>query len=89
MDDVARFPVNPRQCRAARALLDWTQAELAERAGVGLSTVQTFELEWRSNSAEKIQDIRLALENAGIMFLDGDGVTLRHRRAAKKDRGEK
>ena len=35
--------ITPGQCRAARALLDITQTELAERASCGLSTVVDFE----------------------------------------------
>jgi transcriptional regulator with XRE-family HTH domain len=33
----------PEQCRAARALLDWTQIELAHRSGVSRSTDRDFE----------------------------------------------
>ena len=35
--------ISPRQSRAARGLLDWTQDNLATRAGVSLKTVQDFE----------------------------------------------
>lgn len=35
--------LSPEQCRAARGLLDWTQARLASRAGVSRSTVRDFE----------------------------------------------
>jgi DNA-binding transcriptional regulator YiaG len=72
--------VTPSQCKAARALLDLTQGKLAGLADVGLSTIADFELGRRAVSAEKVQDIRLALEHAGIMFIDGDGLTLRRRR---------
>lgn len=72
--------MTPTQCRAARVLLNWHQSNLAEAAGVSLSTVVDFEKERRAVSKEKIQDIRLALENAGILFIDGDGVTLRRRK---------
>jgi transcriptional regulator with XRE-family HTH domain len=72
-------PVNPAQCKAARALLDMTQGQLAEHAKVGLTTVADFELGRRGVSPEKLQDIRLALENGGILFLGEDGVTRRRR----------
>jgi DNA-binding XRE family transcriptional regulator len=62
--------VTPGQCRAARALLDWTQIDLAKTAGVGQWTVSNFE---RSKlvAAESITKMRLALEDAGIKFTDG------------------
>jgi hypothetical protein len=72
--------MTPTQCRAARVLLEWDQPQLAKAASVGLSTVVDFERSRRVVSREKIQDIRLALENAGIMFINEDGVTLRRRK---------
>lgn len=68
--------MTPTQCRAARALLDWSQPQLAENAGVGLSTVVDYERERRKVSTRAVRSIRLALENAGIMFLDKDGLRL-------------
>jgi transcriptional regulator with XRE-family HTH domain len=77
----------PAHCRAARALLDWTQPQLAEAAELGLSTVVDFERSRRVVSAEAVQAIRHALEVAGVEFTDGDepGVKLKKaRRAATK-----
>lgn len=57
--------ISSKQCAAARALLGWTQGELAQKAGVGLSTVKGLEAGGhihRSNS-EKIQT---AIEGAGV-----------------------
>jgi transcriptional regulator with XRE-family HTH domain len=54
--------------RAARGLLDWSQEQLAQRAGVGLSTVRTFESDGeirRSNVAA----IRAAFESVGVEFI--------------------
>ena len=60
--------MTPAQCRAARALLDITQSELAEAASLGLSTVVDFEKERRQVSDDAAQAIQNALERAGITF---------------------
>jgi transcriptional regulator with XRE-family HTH domain len=77
------------QCRAARALLDMTQTELAEAASLGLSTVVDFEKGRREVSPTAVEKIRRALERAGIDFLaengGGEGLRLRKARSRKKD----
>lgn len=35
--------LSPAQCRAARGLLDWSQEQLAQAAGLSRSTVRDFE----------------------------------------------
>ena len=65
--------MTPAQCRAARALVDWTQPRLAEGSGLGLSTVVDFERERRAVSAEAIAAIRAALEAAGVEFIPENG----------------
>lgn len=75
--------MTPIQSRAARALLDWSQPRLAEAAGISHSTVIDYERARRDVSARAIRSIRLALENAGIIFLDGDGVKLDRPRGRK------
>ncbi len=67
------------QCRAARALLEWTDAQLAEAAGVHIEVVQLLEARFRRPSAEQQQRIRKALEDAGIVFIaeNGGGVGAR------------
>ena len=59
----------PAQCRAARALLNWTQAVLAERAGVARKTIADFELATRTLHIRTRRDITATLEAAGIEFL--------------------
>jgi transcriptional regulator with XRE-family HTH domain len=66
-------PMTPAQCRAARALLDITQSQLADAAGLGLSTVVDFEKERRQVSDDAVKAIRNALERAGIAFTNEDG----------------
>ncbi len=60
------------QCRAARALLNWTQAMLAERAGVARKTVADFELGARTLHLRTRRDITATLEEAGIEFTWAD-----------------
>lgn len=76
--------MTPAQCRAARALLDWTQPHLATAAKLGLSTVVDFEKARRAVSDDALAAIRTALETAGVTFMangetttGGPGVRLR------------
>lgn len=75
--------MTPAQCRAARALLSWTQPHLAEAAGVSPSTLRDFESGKRVPIANNLAAIRIALESAGVTFLEngdaspGAGVALR------------
>lgn len=62
--------MSPEQVRAARNWLAWTQAELAEKAKVGLSTIKDLESGKRSPIANNLEAIQRALESAGIKFGD-------------------
>jgi len=66
-------PLTPSQIRAGRALLDWSQEQLAEAAGVGLSTVRDYEKERRGGAIGALNAICRALENRGIVFLASEG----------------
>jgi transcriptional regulator with XRE-family HTH domain len=72
-----------KQLRAARALLGWRAADLAERAGVNLSTVQRAEATNRETQLMPANEraIRSTLEAAGIEFIpeNGGGVGARLR----------
>jgi transcriptional regulator with XRE-family HTH domain len=74
------------QARAARALLAWSQAELAERAGTSLPTIKRLEArgDEPAGTVRTNQKIRAAIEGAGVVFIDADadggrGVRLGHR----------
>jgi transcriptional regulator with XRE-family HTH domain len=81
-------PMTPAQCRAARALLDITQSELADAARLGLSTVVDFEKERRQVSEDAIRAMQNALEHSGIKFSSetgvGEGVFLRKSRPSRR-----
>ena len=65
--------MSPEQCRAARALLDWSQEELAKSSRVSLSTVRDFEKKRREPIKNNFAAIKQALENFGITFVfDGE-----------------
>lgn len=66
------MPLTPGQCRAARALLDCTQDDLAAAADVSRSTVRGFEGGQHSLHRASTAAIRRALEARGVFFLDAD-----------------
>ena len=61
------------QCRAARGLLDWTQQDLADLAGVGIVTVRQFEGAVNKPRRATLEVIQRALESAGVEFIDENG----------------
>jgi DNA-binding XRE family transcriptional regulator len=65
------------QCRAARTLLHMTQPQLAKKAHCSLTTLVNYELNRRYVTDEMIQSIQRALEKAGAIFINGNGVRLK------------
>ena len=76
--------ISREQCRAGRALLSWTQDELAQAARVAKKTLADFEVGKRVPYERTLIDIERALEAAGIEFIAengaGAGVRFRERR---------
>lgn len=72
------------QLRAARGLIRWSQAELAERSGVSVPTIKRIEAVDGEIVANKttLNALESALVEAGVTFLesgqtaDGPGVAL-------------
>lgn len=64
------------QIRAARSLLGWTAADLAERSGVSYPTVQRLDATKGQVGGrhETVEAIRKALEAGGVQFLDAGSV---------------
>lgn len=65
--------ITREQCRAARALLNWSQKDLANAAGIGLSTVARFERGENPPYTSTLETLRAALEAAGIEFIPANG----------------
>jgi predicted transcriptional regulator len=77
-----------RQIKAARALLGWSQTDLARRSGISEPTIARLEsVDGQLGGREEtVRKIRTALENSGIEFIDengGPGVRLRKRHQKK------
>ena len=64
--------INYKQCKAARALLDWSQEDLSQRAEVAKATIGDFERGARNLRIETMQKVVAVLENEGIIF-EGEG----------------
>ena len=74
--------ITPVQCKMARAAVGWSTRDLADRANVGATTVNRFEVEARTPIKATLMAIQRALESGGVEFLDGDGVRMRQDRGA-------
>lgn len=62
--------ISPGQCRAARAVVGWTQDDLAAAAGITGMTVQSFERGVRVPHPNNLTALRAALEGKGVRFLE-------------------
>ncbi len=65
--------ISAEQCRAARALLNWSQQELADRAGVGIVTLRQLEAGVNEPRRATLEVVKRALESAGVSFIDENG----------------
>ena len=68
--------ISSLQIKAARALLDWSQDDLAEGTGLSRTTIRSIELGYAARPGN-IKEIYRILEANGVEFLEGDGVRLR------------
>lgn len=75
------MPISPAQCRAARALLSWSQDDLEKRSGISKRTIADFEREVRRPYDRTVEALRKTLDAHGVQFVPqnggGDGVRLR------------
>ena len=72
--------ITVEQIRAARALLDWSQADLAARSGLSQTGVARIENGTNKPNSKTLAKIQTAFDAADIEFIDTTGV--------KKRRGE-
>ncbi len=63
--------ITPLQCRMARAALNLSVRDLARQAGLSVAMLSRFE-NGQPASLERIQRLRMALEEIGIILLPED-----------------
>lgn len=61
------------QCRAARALIDWSRERLSKACSVEVRTILDFERKLQEPDEDTKLRIRLALEEAGVVFIPENG----------------
>jgi len=64
--------ITPEQSRAGRALINWSQTQLAEASNLGLSTIRDFEKGRRTPTPNNLMAIKMALSNF-IEFIPENG----------------
>ena len=77
--------ITPRQIRAARALLGWSQQQLADKAIVSLNALTRLEKGRVDSRVSTVTAIEKTLSKAGVEFLPagdkGEGVRLKSPKA--------
>src|SRR5262245_51579986 len=64
--------LTPLQLRAARALVDWSREDLAQKSDISPQAVREFELGSSDPKLGTVQKWRRALEAAGVRLVDAD-----------------
>ncbi len=70
--------IDYRQIRAARALLNWSQADLARASDMATSSIKNIENENSSSRKESLAQIAEAFDLNGIEFIPGTGLRLKN-----------
>ena len=83
--EIGRIRLTPRLCKAARALLEWQQGDLAEASGVPKPTISAFEARGGAAKLTHMNNRAVveAFEKAGLQFIPenggGAGIRMRYR----------
>lgn len=70
--------VSAKQMKAARALLGWSQGDLAKQSSLSVATIRKLELGHISPRAMTASCIQKAVEDAGVSFLHSEGVQIKN-----------
>jgi ribosome-binding protein aMBF1 (putative translation factor) len=72
-DGLGPNTISPAQSRAARALLNWSEADLAGRLGLGEAFVRDFESGRSVPASGQIEVLRSTLMANGVVFSEAGG----------------
>jgi hypothetical protein len=61
------------QCRAARAVIEWSQSQLSQSASIDVQTIADFEKRFRAADETTRRRLRATLEAAGVVFIAENG----------------
>lgn len=78
MTAISEYPavmLTAAQIRAARAMLNWTQRNLAEKAGISVPGVKNLEREAGNAQVKTIRAIQAAFEAEGIEVISNGGLS--------------
>lgn len=64
--------MTPAHCKAARALLGWSQSDLASKAGVSRGTIADFERDLRIPMRANAEAMMRAFREGGIAWAAAD-----------------
>lgn len=84
--DFSKMSITADQCRAARALLGWTQKTLADLSGIGTVAINQFENETSQPRRATVDVVKRAFESAGVEFINenGGGPGVRFRKPGRR-----
>ena len=86
--DPAPDRLTAAQARAARGLLGWSEAKVAQAAGLPVETIERVETQGVARGdRDAAARMRRALEDAGVAFLfeNGGGIGVRFRQGRKPE----
>lgn len=66
--------ISPSQLRAARALLNWSRADLAKRSGISEPTIHRFENSTNEPEARTAKKLLNVFDSHGVEFTEHQGV---------------
>jgi transcriptional regulator with XRE-family HTH domain len=77
------------QMKQARALLAWSQDDIAIACGIDTPTIVNFEFGRQFPQPETLEDIRATLEAVGVEFATDEAQAVRLRKSAIRSRAER